>query len=385
MEVFMIYLDNAATSFPKPREVPEAVYKFMTEQGTNVNRGTYSKVIETENTVYETRELLADFFNFNKSENVAFTKNITESLNILIKGLLKENDHVIVSSMEHNAVMRPLSSLKNKNISFSRIPCQNEDGALLTDEIYKLIRPDTRAVIMTNASNVCGTIMDLYRVGKICREKNIYFIVDSAQTAGSHSVDMKEINADAVAFTGHKGLLGPQGIGGLLVNDRINKVLSPLIEGGTGSRSEYEEQPSYMPDKFEGGTLNIPGIFGLNAALKYINKRGIDDISEQELYFTDKLIQGLNNIRAVRVVGKQGIKGRTSCVSIDIPDEDLGIISYRLSNEFGIMQRCGLHCAPSAHKTLGTFPKGTIRFSIGPFNSGKDITGCIEALNKILK
>lgn len=374
----MIYLDNAATSFPKPREVPEAVYKFMTEQGTNVNRGTYSKVIETENTVYETRELLADFFNFDKPENVAFTKNITESLNILIKGLLKENDHVIVSSMEHNAVMRPLSSLKNKNISFSRIPCQNEDGTLLTDEIYKLIRPDTRAVIMTNASNVCGTIMDLYRVGKICREKNICFIVDSAQTAGSHSVDMKEINADAVAFTGHKGLLGPQGIGGLLVNDRINKVLSPLIEGGTGSRSEYEEQPSYMPDKFEGGTLNIPGIFGLNAALKYINKRGIDDISEQELYFTDKLIQGLNNIRAVRVVGKQGIKGRTSCVSIDIPDEDLGIISYRLSNEFGIMQRCGLHCAPSAHKTLGTFPKGTIRFSIGPFNSGKDITGCIE-------
>lgn len=377
-----IYLDNSATSFPKPKEVADAMYRYITEVGSNVNRGAYQTSFVAENIAYETRELLAEFFNYDKAENVIFTKNITESLNILIKSLLKENDHVIVSSMEHNAVMRPLNGLKSKNVTYSRVSCF-EDGTLDTSKIYELIQENTKAIVMTHASNVCGTILDLEKVGKICKEKKLFFIVDAAQTAGSHKVDMKELNADAIAFTGHKGLLGPQGIGGFIVNDKINEVLSPFIEGGTGSLSELEEQPHYMPDKFEAGTLNIPGIFGLNAAIKYINKCGISSIEEHELFLTNTLIEGLKDINSINIIGKKDTKMRTSCVSIDIEEEDLGIAAYTLSKDFGIMTRCGLHCAPTAHKTLGTFPRGTIRFSIGLFNTIDDIHACIDALKKI--
>ncbi|GAA0179921.1 aminotransferase class V-fold PLP-dependent enzyme [Clostridium sediminicola] len=376
-----IYLDNSATSFPKPKEVADIMYHYITEVGSNVNRGAYQTSYTAENVLYETRELLADFFNYNKPENVIFTKNITESLNILIKSLLKENDHVIVSSMEHNAVMRPLNNLRSKNITYDRVPCF-KDGSLDISKIRDLIQSNTKAIIMTHASNVCGTILDLETVGEICKENNLFFIVDTAQTAGSHKVDMKSLNANAIAFTGHKGLLGPQGIGGFIVDDKINEVLCPFIEGGTGSLSELEEQPNYMPDKFESGTLNIPGIYGLNAAIKYINEHGISSIREHELFLTNKLIEGLKEFSFINIIGKNDIFDRTPCVSIDVKDKDLGIFSHNLSKDFGIMTRCGLHCAPSAHKTLGTFPRGTIRFSIGLFNTIEDIQTCIDALEK---
>jgi selenocysteine lyase/cysteine desulfurase len=265
-----VYLDNSATSYPKAPNIAESISNYITNIGCNINRGIYEDAFQAERIVYETRELICSLFNFETAENVIFTKSITESLNVLIKGLLKPNNHVIVSSMEHNAVMRPLNSLCKSDIKFSKIPCSNK-GELYIEELEKYIQPNTKAVIMTEASNVCGTVLPLKEVGEFCKLKNLYFIVDTAQSAGFLDIDMKKLNADAIAFTGHKGLLGPQGIGGFVINDKLASMISPLIEGGTGSASDSEYQPEYMPDKFESGTMNIPGVFGLNASLKYID------------------------------------------------------------------------------------------------------------------
>lgn len=379
-----LYLDNSATSFPKAPGVAESMSNYLLNIGCNVNRGAYKSSFEAENVVYETRELICELFNYQKPENVVFTKNITESLNVLIKGLVKEGDHVIVSSMEHNAVIRPLNSLTKLGIEFSKVPC-NKLGELNPEDINKYIKSNTKAVIMTHASNVCGTILDLKRVGSICKDKGLYFIIDTAQTAGFLNIDYKEIGADAIAFTGHKGLLGPQGIGGFIVSRDMASTLDTLIEGGTGSLSDKEVQPEYMPDKFEAGTLNIPGIYGLNASIKYILKEKVSIIREKELYLLDHFLEGILNIPGLNIVGKKDIKDRTAVVSIDIPDEDNAVVSYNLYNEFGIMTRCGLHCAPSAHQTLGTFPKGTIRFSFSHFNTIGDVNYVINAINKVIK
>lgn len=378
-----VYLDNGATAFPKAPGVAESVYNYLINVGMNINRGAYEGSFEAANTVFETRELICELFNFNQPENVIFTKNITESMNILIKGLLKKGDHVIVSSMEHNAVMRPLYAL-NQNVEFSRVLC-NELGELNADDISKYIKPNTKAIILTHASNVCGTIMDLEKVGKICRDNDLFFIIDSAQTAGFIDIDYKELNADAIAFTGHKSLLGPQGIGGFIVNDKTALEMSTLIEGGTGSLSEMEIQPDYMPDKFEAGTLNIPGIYGLNASLKYILKTNIETIREKELYILNKFLDDIYNISGIRPIGKKNIEGRTALVSIDFIHNDNGEISHRLCKEYGIMNRCGLHCAPSAHKTLGTFPNGTVRFSFSHFNTMKDAEYTVDSIYKCIK
>lgn len=379
-----IYLDNGATSFPKAPGVAESMYNYLINIGCNVNRGAYKTSFEAENVVYETRELLCELFNFNRTENVIFTKNVTESLNVLIKGLLKPGDHVIVSSMEHNAVIRPINNLVKKGVEFSRVIC-NKEGVLNPDDIYGYIKPNTKAVVMTHASNVCGTILDLKRVGSICRERGIYFIIDAAQTAGFLDIDFNELMADAIAFTGHKGLLGPQGIGGFLISDELAAILDPFIEGGTGSLSDKEIQPEYMPDKFEAGTLNIPGIYGLNAALKYILKEGISSIKEKELFLLEHFLEGILNIPQIKIAGKKDLIDRTAVVSIDLPDSDNAIIAYNLYNDYGIMTRCGLHCAPSAHQTLGTFPQGTIRFSFSYFNSLDDVRYTIDAINKAIR
>lgn len=379
-----LYLDNGATSFPKAPGVVESMSNYLLNVGCNVNRGAYKSSFEAENVVFETRELICELFNFDKPENVIFTKNITESLNVLIKGLIKKGDHVIVSSMEHNAVMRPLNSIVSKGAEFSKITC-NKNGELNPEDIIKKIKHNTKAVIMLHASNVCGTILDLEKVGAICKEHGLYFIVDTAQTAGFLDIDYKKMNADAIAFTGHKGLLGPQGIGGFIINDDMAKALDTFIEGGTGSLSEKEIQPEYMPDKFEGGTLNIPGIYGLNASLKYILKEGIHSIQQKELYVVKHFLDKILNIPQIAVIGKKGIKGRTAVVSIDVPKEDNGEISYRLYEEFGVMTRCGLHCAPSAHETLGTFPKGTVRFSFSHFNTIDDVKYAVDAVYKVIK
>ncbi|NLB32666.1 MAG: aminotransferase class V-fold PLP-dependent enzyme [Tissierellia bacterium] len=376
-----VYLDNGATSYPKAPGVAESISNYILNVGTNVNRGAYSSSFKAENTVYETRELLCELFNFDKPENVIFTKNITESMNVLIKGLLKENDHVIVSSMEHNAIMRPLNSFNDK-IQYSKVCC-NELGELSIDDVEKEIKPNTKAIIMTHASNVCGTILDLEKVGQVCKKHNLFFIIDSAQTAGILNLDFQKLHADAIGFTGHKSLLGPQGIGGFIVNDRINKELTTFIEGGTGSLSDSEIQPNYMPDKFEAGTLNIPGIYGLNASLKYLLEHGVDSIRDAEIYLLDKFLEGVSNIDEIKVIGKKTTHDRTGILSIDFIQNDNGLISHQLSKDYGIMTRSGLHCAPSAHKTLTTFPHGTVRFSLSHFTTIEEINYAIDCINKV--
>lgn len=379
-----VYLDNAATSYPKAPGVSYAVKHFIDDIGCNVKRGVYKGSLSAEEVVFETRELICRLFNFDKSDNVIFTMNITQSLNFILKGLLKSGDHCIVSSMEHNAVMRPLMQLAGEGVEFSRAQC-DLCGRLNANDIEALIKDNTKAVIMTHASNVCGTVLSIYEIGEICKEKGFFFIIDSAQTAGTLPLDFQQLNADAIAFTGHKGLMGPQGIGGFVVSERLADVMNPYITGGTGSFSDSEEQPEYLPDKFEAGTPNIPGIFGLNAALKYLDSTGIDNIFSKEMKLTGKFINEVCNMRNVALVGLEDTMGRTAAVSLDFRGKDNAEISYELDREYGIMTRCGLHCAPSAHKTLNTFPQGTVRFSFNHFNTMEQIIYTVDAINKILK
>lgn len=378
-----VYLDNGATSYPKAPGVAEAICDYIQNNGANVGRGAYESSFQAENIVFETRELIAEMFNSNKSENVVFTKNITESLNVLIKGVLRTDDHAIVSSMEHNAVMRPLNALAKRGVNFSKVKC-NHYGELDPNDIRDFIQPNTKAVIMTHASNVCGTILDLEAVGKICKEYGLIFIIDAAQTAGFLEIDMERLNADAIAFTGHKGLLGPQGMGGFVLSENLARSIDTLIEGGTGSMSDQEIQPEYMPDKLEAGTMNIPGIYGLNAALKFIKETGIKAIRTGELNLVEQFLAGLKEIELTNIIGRTDTANRTGVVSIDVPTRDNADISYKLYSDYGIATRCGMHCAPSAHQTLFTFPKGTVRFSFSHFNTDEDVKYAIGAIKAIL-
>ncbi len=379
-----VYLDNAATTFPKASGVAEAISDYILNVGSNVGRGSYENSYSAGQVVYETREMLCDLFNFKDPLNTVFTSNITQSLNMIIRGFLKPGDHVIVSSMEHNAVLRPLVSLKNIGIEFDRVMCDIE-GKLNPLDIEPLIKPNTKMLIMTHASNVCGTILPLEKVGEICKKHNIHFVIDTAQTAGVLPIDFKKLNLSALTFTGHKGLLGPQGIGGFLIDMDFANKLSSIIEGGTGSLSESETQPNYMPDKFESGTLNIPGIYGLNASLKYLNKVGLKYIEDKEKELCKLFIENVLSIKGAEIAGIKGIEGRTSTVSINFKDLDNSEIAFLLDREFGVMTRVGLHCAPSAHKTLNTFPSGTVRFSFGHFNTNEEVKYAIESINKTLK
>lgn len=379
-----VYMDNAATLYPKAPGTGEAVRHFIEDIGCNVKRGVYKSSLSAEETVFDTRERLCGLFNYNKPENVIFTQNITQSLNFILKGLLKPGDHCIVTSMEHNAVMRPLTQLKAIGVEFSRVQCDIA-GRLRPEDMEKEIRSSTKAVIMTHASNVCGTIMPVYQVAKLCRDRGIELIVDSAQSAGVLELDFRELNEGAIAFTGHKGLMGPQGIGGFVVGDKLAKAMEPYITGGTGSFSDSEEQPDYLPDKFEAGTPNLPGIFGLNAALKYLEEEGLNNIYARELELTEAFIKVVSGMKAVRLAGLQDTQGRTAVVSLDFTEWDNAEISYLLDSQYGIATRCGLHCAPSAHKTLGTFPQGTVRFSFSHFNTMEEINYAVDAINKILK
>lgn len=388
-----IYLDNASTTFPKPQEVADAVYQYITHAGTNISRGTCAT--SSENLVYMTRELLCEFFGAEDSKNVIFTKNVTESLNIVIKGLLRSGDHVLVSAMEHNAVMRPLQQIGTElttdnapadAITFSRIPCDAE-GTLHLDALPQLIRPNTRAIIMTHASNVCGTVQPLAEVGSFCQEHGLRFIVDSAQSAGILPLNMRELHIDALAFTGHKGLLAPQGIGGLLLREHIIDEITPLIVGGTGSLSHTERTPRFLPDKFEAGTLNLPGIAGLQAALIWLKQQGIDKIRTHELTLTQQFLDGLRQLEAqglLRIVGKRNCNERLGVVSIATERMDIAELAFILADKYAIATRVGLHCAPHAHKTLGTYPTGTLRFSFGWHNTDAEVSTALHALSEVL-
>lgn len=382
-----IYLDQASTSFPKAPGVAQAMVDYQTMNGVNVNRGCYSSAYSAEEVIYETRQLLAELFHFSKCKNVIFTPNVTTSLNFILKGFLKPGDHILVSAMEHNAVMRPVVQLASLGISFDRIPCRT-DGSMILEKVEELIRPETKAIVTLHASNVCGTRMPLDALGEICQRHQLYFVVDSAQTAGIVPINMDKMHIDALAFTGHKGLRGPQGTGGFLVSQELAEQMEPLISGGTGSVSHTEESPDFMPDRFESGTPNLPGIYGLHEALLYLKTHSLQAINEKELSLTGYFLEQLQALddtgRHIRIIGKKDLTNRNAVVSIQTPEIDMSQVAWQLDNEYGVMTRVGLHCAPNAHKTLGTYPAGTIRFSFGPENTKNELDFAIQGLKKIL-
>jgi cysteine desulfurase family protein len=381
----MIYFDNPATSWPKPLQVKEAMSRFMEEVGANPGRSGHFLSIEAARIVYETREVLSVLFHVKDSSRIIFTLNATESINLALKGLLKYKDHVITSSMEHNSVMRPLRDLEKKGIALSIIPCSNE-GVLDPREVEKKIQSTTRMIVLNHASNVTGTLLPIKEVGKIAREYNLLFLVDVAQTAGAYPIDVEKDGIDLLAFTGHKSLYGPQGTGGLVIGERIReKEMIPLKQGGTGSRSEFEEQPDFLPDRFESGTPNGVGIAGLLAGVQFVLEKGVELIRQNEMVLTQKLIEGLEEIPQVKLYGPELQEDRIATLSFNFSRLSPSNGAARLEKEFGILCRPGLHCAPAAHHTIGTFPEGTIRFGLSAFNTEEEIKTAIQAVSLIAK
>lgn len=377
-----IYFDHGSTSFPKAPGVAEAVSHLLAHGAFNINRGNYEGAYEVADQVLQTRELLAELFHARDSRQVVFNSGITCSMNQFLKGFLRPGDHVITTGMEHNAVMRPLCQMETMGITYDMAPV-DDCGNLDPRDVEKLIRPETRAVVMLHASNVCGTVMPVEAVGKVCRQHGIYFAVDTAQSAGTIDVDMEKCCIDFLGFTGHKGLLGPQGIGGFLISDRLDQEMIPLLAGGTGSQSDSLSQPEFLPDKYESGTMNLPGIVGLHAALTYLKETGIENCRQRKMELTGYFLRGLEALDGVKVIGEPGIKNRTAVVSVDLPGKDNAVAAFTLEQEYGIMTRVGLHCAPMAHRSLGTYPEGTIRFAFGEWNTKAEIDGCIRALDVI--
>ena len=381
----MIYLDNAATSWPKPPQVKEAMVRFMEEIGANPGRSGHFLSIEAARIIYEAREALSMLFHVKDSSRIIFTLNATESLNLALNGLLKPGDHVITSSMEHNSVMRPLRDREKKGIELTIIPCSKE-GMLDPQEMEKKIQSNTRMIVLNHASNVTGTLLPIKEVGRIAKKHKLLFLVDAAQTAGVCSIDMENDGIDLLAFTGHKSLYGPQGTGGLVIGEYIDeKEMLPLKQGGTGSRSEFEEQPDFLPDRFESGTPNGVGIAGLLAGVQFVLEKGVEQIRQHEINLGEKLIGGLGEIPQVKIYGPQNRMDGIATLSFNISSISPSEVAQRLEREFGIFCRPGLHCGPSAHRTIGTFPEGTVRFGLSVFNTADEIEATIQAISLIAK
>lgn len=376
-----IYLDNAATSFPKPAGVSARMKEYMDSVGATINRSVYGAAQDAGLVTLRLRERLARLFSFpEKPTHVILTPGATAGLNFILKGFLRPGDHCLVSSMEHNAVMRPLLQLQG--VEFDRIPCDSE-GRLDPAAMLPLIRPNTRLCVMAHGSNVCGTVQDAATVGTICAEHGIAFALDAAQTAGHIPIDFQALHLSALCVPGHKGLLGPSGIGALLLRDDFAHALTPLLAGGTGSASDSEYLPDYLPDHFESGTPNLPGIYGFEEALRFIEETGIDALRAHELELTARFLEGLRTIPNLRLCGTEELSRRVGVISVDFTQADNAEAAFRLESEFGILTRCGLHCAPSAHKTLGTFPQGTVRFSLGFSSTAADVDAALAALRAI--
>lgn len=376
----MIYLDNAATSYPKPEKVYDAVLDHMKNFGANPGRSGHQLALQAGRGIFKTRELIAKLFNIENPMQVVFTCNATDSLNLAIKGVLKEGDHVITSSMEHNSVLRPIKSLESKGIENTIIQCDS-DGFINTEDIKNAIRSNTKMIALTHGSNVTGTIMPIKEVGKIAKEANILFLVDGAQTGGIYDIDVNEMNIDLLALPGHKGLMGPQGTGFLYIRENLNVM--HFKEGGTGSKSEELTQPQMMPDRYESGTANAPGISGLGAGIEFILREGLEKIRNHEKELTQYFIDELKKIELVKIYGPKDAEKQGAVVSINIGSEDSSEIAYILDSAFNIAVRSGLHCAPLAHKTIGSFEQGTVRFGIGYFNTKEDIDKAIVAIKEI--
>ena len=378
----MIYLDNAATSFPKAPGVSQRMAEYVDKVGANINRSSYASAQAAGLVTLTLRERLCRLFNHPDPTHAVITPGATAGLNMVIKGLLRPGDHCIVSSMEHNAVMRPLVQLEKEGVSFDRVPCDGE-GRLDPEELRGLIRPNTRLVVMAHASNVCGTVQDAETVGKVCAEYGIPFALDAAQTAGHIPVDFGRFRLSALVVPGHKGLLGPQGIGALLLDKGFAALLRPLIAGGTGSASDSEELPDWMPDRFESGTENLPGIYGFEQALRFVEETGVDGLDVHEKVLTRAFLDGLAGLDNVRLYGPKGIKGRTGVISLGFKNCDNADAAWQLESRFGILTRCGLHCAPSAHRSLGSFPEGSVRFSVGYATTDAEIDAALTAIARI--
>lgn len=378
-----IYFDNGSTSWPKAPRVAEAMSDLLTNGAFNINRGNYEGAYEVEGIVLDTREQLARFFCATDSRCVVFTPGITYSLNYFIKGFLQSGDHVLVSGLEHNAVMRPLRQMEACGVTYDVVRTQR-DGTVCPEDVEKAIRKNTRAVIMLHASNVCGTILPIREIGEICRRHQLFFVADTAQSAGTIEVNMKEDGIDFLAFTGHKGLLGPQGIGGFLISEELNSQMKPYIAGGTGSQSDSLDMPLDLPDKYESGTMNLPGIIGLHAALSYIEKTGLAKIHAKKMELTRHFLECVKEFPDIRIAGKTEVRDRVAVVSLDFVNADNAMIAFELEQEYGIMTRVGLHCAPLAHQTIGTYPQGTVRFAFSTANTVEEIDWCIKAFRELL-
>lgn len=378
----MVYLDNAATSYPKAPGVASAMADYVEKVGATINRSSYASAQEAGLVTLSLRERLCRLFNHPDPTHAVLTPGATAGLNMVIKGLLRPGDHCLVSSMEHNAVMRPLVQLEREGVAFERIPCDAQ-GRLRLEALPGMIKLNTRLVVMAHGSNVCGTVQDAEAVGKICRERGVPFALDAAQTAGHIEVDFERFGLAALVVPGHKGLLGPQGIGALLLDADFARRLTPLVAGGTGSASDSEELPDWMPDRFESGTPNMPGVYGWEAALGWLENTGIETLENHEKTLSKRFLEGIYGLKNVKLYGITVPERRTGVFSVGFLNCDNAEAAWRLEREFGILTRCGLHCAPSAHKTLGSFPEGSVRFSTGWANTEADIDAALSAIAAI--
>jgi cysteine desulfurase/selenocysteine lyase len=377
-DTHLIYMDNGATSFPKPPAVSQAMLHFLSKVGGSPGRSGHRLSQEAARTVFDCRESLAALFAVPDSRRIAFTLNATEALNTALLGLLREGDGVVTTAMEHNSVMRPLRELvRSRGIALHVVPC-DDSGRLDLDELERALQKGPRLVAVNHASNVTGAVVPLEKIGSLAKSAGALMLVDAAQSAGVIPIDVVRDGVDILAFTGHKGLLGPQGTGGLWVREGVE--VAPLCRGGTGSNSELEEQPDFYPDRLESGTQNAVGLAGLRAGVEFLRATGVDVIAGHERSLAARLLEGLGALRGVVLHGPPAGDGRTSVVSFTIPGMAPSETGFLLDEAFGVLTRVGLHCAPGAHRTIGTYPEGTVRLSPGYFTTPGEIEKVIEAV-----
>ena len=374
----MIYLDNAATTMKKPQCVIDAVVNAMTHMG-NAGRGANEASLDASRIIYDTREKISDLVNLKNPSRVAFTCNSTESLNTAIKGILTNEDHAITTSLEHNSVLRPLYELEEKGMELSVVQC-DENGNINYDDFEKLIKENTKAIVCTHASNLVGNVLDVKKIGQIAKKHNLVFIVDASQSAGVFPIDMQDMNIDILCFTGHKGLLGPQGTGGLCVREGIN--VRPLKVGGSGVNTFSKTQPEAMPTILEAGTLNGHAIAGLNAALDYLKEEGIENIQKREEELMFRFYNGIKDIKDIKIYGNFENK-RAAIVAFNIGDIDSAAFSDELSLYHDISTRPGAHCAPLMHRAMNTVEQGAVRFSFSHYNTEEEIDTAMNAVKEI--
>lgn len=377
----MIYFDNAATTLHKPHEVIEAVVHAMTTAG-NASRGTHTGSLAASRTVYETRKKIADFFHCSRADHVIFTSNSTEALNIAICGTLGKGDHIISTDLEHNSVLRPLYHLEEQGASLTFLSA-NKKGCIDYDDFKRSIKPNTKAIVCTHASNLTGNVLDIERIGRIAKAHNLLFIVDASQSAGCIEINMETMNIDILCFTGHKGLLGPQGTGGLCIHESVE--IRPFKHGGSGIHSYEKGQPQAYPARLEAGTLNSHGIAGLCVAINYINTITIPVIAKKEQELLWHFYKGICNIPEIHIYGDFDTKERAAILSLNIEGYDSGTVSDLLSQEYDIATRPGAHCAPRMHQALGTTETGAVRFIFSSFNTMEEVETAIQALKELVE